>query len=225
MRGENGNVLAFLSRAIGAATYARQIVQAADDSNTHPWLGASSIDIESFRRNLVATFVHDVLHPPKSAIAIGFKEIRHGIIEMSEQEYDDYIEFLLTSFEEPCLIFNVRRWGDVAKSEWWLSNPFAKSHLRVFERRFGRTMRSHPACTFRVEYEKYVNDPDELRALFDFLGANYERTLVENVLAVAHGYHSPESELERLRSARSFAASIIDALARRVRRLPTGHYH
>ena len=128
---------------------------------------------------------------------------------MSEQEYDSYVEFLLDAFDRPCIIFNVRSRRDVARSSWWLSDPFADSHLRLCERRFDRSIQLHPECTFRLEYDRYVQNPDELRSLFSFLDAKFDRDALAQVLATTHSTRSAEDRLERLHSARSIVVSML----------------
>jgi hypothetical protein len=107
---------------------------------------------------------------------------------MSEAEYHRYIEFLFESFERSCILFNSRKWIDVARSEWWREDPLAVEHVRQCEERFRRTMQLHPDSTFWVEYDRYIQDPDGLRGLYAFLGAEYDRAAIERVLQVRHSY-------------------------------------
>jgi hypothetical protein len=219
LRGENLNTLAFLCRAVSAADYAHKI-ERPSTSPTHPWNGSSLIEVDAFRRKLIDAFVEHVLKPPADAEAIGFKEIRHGIQDMSENEYDSYIQFILGSFERSCIIFNIRSWREVARSEWWISNPLARSHLRLLEARFNRSLALHPESTFLVDYSKYIVNPDELRALFSFLHAGFDREMIERVLQRTHSYHSSKTELERLRSKRSISIAILEAMIRKIKRTP-----
>jgi Sulfotransferase family len=185
MRGENFNTLAHLGRAVETATETAE--NALDpDVPALPFYGATLVDPEGFRRKLVAAFVDHILRPPSDAVAIGLKEIRCDVTEMSEAEYIRYIAFLFKSFERCCILFNSRKWIDVAQSGWWPEDPLAVEHLRESEERFRRTMRLHPDSTFWVEYDRYIRDPDALRGLYAFLGAEFDRAAIEQVLQVPH---------------------------------------
>jgi hypothetical protein len=187
MRGENYNALAHLGRAVEAVTKTREKA-AGPDTPVLAFHGSALVDPKGFRRKLVAAFVDHVIRPPSDAVAIGFKEIRFVAAQMSEAQYDQYIEFLFESFERSCIVFNSRKWIDVARSEWWRKDPLAVEHIRQCEQRFRRTMQLRPDSTFWVEYDRYIRDPDELRGLYAFLGAEFDRAAIERVLQVRHSY-------------------------------------
>jgi hypothetical protein len=198
MRGENYDALAHLGRAVEAVTKTRE--NATDpDIPALAFYGSTLVDPKGFRRKLAAAFVDHVLRPPSDAVAIGFKEIRCVVTRMSEAEYNQYIEFLFESFERCCILFNSRKRIDVARSEWWRKDPLAVEHIGQCEERFRRTMRLHPDSTFWVEYDRYIRDPDVLRGLYAFLGAEFDRAAIEQVLQVRH---SPTTSDNRFRPAR-----------------------
>lgn len=200
MRGENYGALAHLGRAVEAITKTRE---KANDPHMPPdtpilaFHGSTLVDPTGFRRKLVAAFVDHVLRPPSDAVAIGFKEIRFVVTQMSEAEYDQHIEFLFESFERPCILFNSRKWIDVAQSEWWRKDPHAVERIQQCEERFRRTMRLHPDSTFWVEYDRYIRDPDALRDLYAFLGAEFDRAAIERVLQVRHSYTTSNNRFRR----------------------------
>jgi hypothetical protein len=192
VRGENYNALAHLRRAVQAV--AKTCEKATDpDTPILAFYGSTLADPKGFRRKLIAAFVDEVLKPPSNAVAIGFKDIRCVVTEMSEAEYNRYIEFLFESFERCCILFNSRKWIDVARSEWWRKDPLAVKHIQQNEERFRNTMRLHPESTFWVEYDRYIQDPDALRDLYAFLGAEFDRAAIEQVLQVRHSYKTDEA--------------------------------
>ncbi len=201
MRGENFDTLAHLGRAVEAATKTREKATETDppvpDTPAHAFHGCTLVDPKGFRRKLAAAFVDHVLRPPRNAVAIGFKEIRCVVTRMSEAEYNRYIEFLFESFERSCILFNSRQWIDVARSEWWRKDQLAVEHLRQSEERFRRTMQLHPDSTFWVEYDRYIRDPEVLRGLYAFLGAEFDRAAIERVLQVRHSYTTSGNSFRR----------------------------
>jgi len=217
VRGENANVLPLLAMAVDAAALAHSMGSEADLPD-RAWYGSSRIAPEDFQQKLVAAFLEDVIRPPAGAVAVGFKEIRHCVRHMSDRQYDSYIEFLLGAFEQPCIIFNVRSPKEVARSAFWKSDPFAKRHIRQCETRFRRSLGKHPRSTFLVDYDQYVRDPDMLRGLFDFLGVQFDRAVVDPVLARRHGYQDPAFGSERLAAMRFTAIEFLEALIRWLRR-------
>jgi hypothetical protein len=62
------------------------------------------------------------------------------------------------------------------------------------EERLRRTMRLHPDSTFWVEYDRYIRDPDALRGLYAFLGAEFDRAAIEQALQVRHSYTMSDSD-------------------------------
>ena len=101
---------------------------------------------------------------------------------MSDMQFDAYVDFLLQTLDRACIIFNVRRAQDVV----WRANPFKHQYIQNCEARFERSMRRHPTCTFKVEYDRYVEKPDNLQPLFAFLGAEFDRETIVRVLATPH---------------------------------------
>jgi hypothetical protein len=226
VRGENWNALFHVFCAAQAAAQASSQhlerpggeIQATIASPVSPWYGAAAIEVEKFRHSLVAGFVDHVLSPPEDAVALGFKEVRYDIAEMSDAQFDAYVDFLLEAFDRACIIFNVRRWRDVARSQWWAANPFARWFVRNCDARFERCMQRHPSSTFKVKYENYAGNPDNLKPLFAFLGATFDRELIAKVLATPHSYRFDAETLE-YRNSRSWLIATLELTTRWLRRL------
>jgi hypothetical protein len=151
-------------------------------------------------------------------VAVGFKEIRYDLVAMTDQQFERYMDFLLATFERSCIIFNIRNARDVAKSGWWPSIPFARWVIRDCDSRFERTLQAHPAATIKVDYDSYRSDPAVLRALFDFLGADFDRDEVMRVLATPHSYHIRPERLEALLRSRSVAIWLLERVIQMLRR-------
>lgn len=188
MRGENHSTLLHLSNAAHAAVRAKELQCEPPYDIRHPFHGAAEIDTKEFRDMLVTAFVKNVLKPPPDALAIGFKEIRFGPVDMPEQEYNLFMKFIVENFERSCIVFNMRRHSAILRSGYWPSMPDGENALKATERRFRRTMEQHPECTFWVNYDEYKNDPGVLRPMFNFLGADFDAEKITAVFAIKHSY-------------------------------------
>lgn len=217
VRGENDNALFHLFCAINAARHASSgrtdVAQPSD-----AWYGGSLIDADNFHRTLLGGFIEHVLVPPTNTAAIGFKEIRYDADYMSDEQFDAYMDFLLQAFERACIIFNIRSWQDVARSEWWIERPFARRYVTNCDARFERAARRHSGVTFKVKYDDYVRDPDNLRPLFEFLGATFDRGIVADVLARPHSFRSSPEQLAKYRHSRSWLIASLGEVQQWLRR-------
>jgi hypothetical protein len=221
IRGENANTLFHLYRAIDAATRATGH-RGTPDIPTRPWYGANLIDPDALRAKVLDAFRKHIIDPPDGAVAVGFKEIRYTLANMSDVQFDGYIDFLLGAFDCTCVIFNVRRWQEVANSAWWVANPFTRFFVRSCDARFERNLRRHPDCTFKVDYDRYKTAPEALQPLFEFLGVEFDREAVARVLAVRHSYSVLLENLEQNRQSRSVVIGGLEALANSLRKNRNG---
>ena len=202
VRGENHGTLSHLYRAIRAVERTLAQPRRPDDRTpTEAWFGASEVNPARFKEALINSFVSDVLAPPPGVELLGFKEIRYRLADFSEAEFLDFVWFLGEAFERACVVFNVRRHADVAKSAWWADEPNALVELAELDRRFRSAHERFPDMTFMVDYDRTVADPASLRALHEFLGAPFDEDAVRAVLATPHSYQEepPPSQRTLLR--------------------------
>jgi hypothetical protein len=190
LRGENHGTLAHLYRAVRAAERTLAQPRRPDDRTpTEPWFGASEVNPGRFKEALINSFICDVLAPPPGVELLGFKEIRYRLADFTEAEFIDFVAFLGEAFERPCVIFNVRRHRDVAKSAWWAEEPGAHAELAELDRRFRLAHERFPEMSAWIDYDRIVADPGSLHALYDFLGVPFDEAAVRQVLATPHSYH------------------------------------
>lgn len=213
VRGENHGALSHLYRAIRAVERTLAQPRRPDDRTpTEPWFGASEVNPARFKEALIDSFISDVLAPPPGVELLGFKEIRYRLADFSAAEFVDFVGFLGEAFERACVVFNIRRHVDVAKSAWWADEPGALSELAELDRRFRSAGERFPDTTFLVDYDRMVADPASLRSLHEFLGAPFDEDAVRAVLATPHSYQgeAPPSPPTLLRA--------IETTFRRLRR-------
>lgn len=188
IRGENSGVLVHLFRAVKAAKQSPSFIISSEDYPTHPWYGASDLDNDRFQQELINSFVKNILHPPKTAATIGFKEIRYVKYFISDEEFFEFLEFLRTSFERPAIIFNIRNVNDTAKSGWWKNNSDSVEVLEGAVWRFREGFQRNSDISYWVEYEKLIADLSIIEEMFNFVGADFDEKNMIRVLEKRHSY-------------------------------------
>lgn len=195
IRGENNNFCFPLFKAYQAILKAKEKAAnvVADYPATvvnHPWYGAPLLDENLFlvqcqqlvKDLLLADNSHS--YSPK---CYGFKE-RYTYPEILD-EFEDYLDFLSDIFPNICFIFNTRNLDMVLKSGWWRSRDIEESKqiLLKTENQFKQYL-SHYKNTFHIRHEDVVNKTQNLKNMFDFLGAPYYERNIDGVLSQKHSY-------------------------------------
>jgi len=201
IRGENGNLTHFFSRAIDIVAnddmyrwrredlpkprherrpYLRPILGKPFD----PWAGAERVDPDDFALSLMDLFVKKVLRPPKDCRVSGFKEIR---FHEDPPFFRKHMDVLRTVFPKARIIFQHRKLEDVARSGWWKNQPQAEviSQLGQADRMFLSYAKDHPDCCHVVSYDKLVADKAHAREIYDFLGEKFDEAAVAGILGQA----------------------------------------
>ena len=185
IRGENGGVLFHLFKAFDAArATARRGRGKLQRQPDRPWFGAGDVRPQALRKALVNGFVRTVLNPPEGTRVTGFKEIRHTPFFMSDDEFAEYVAFLLDAFPGSRLVFNSREAESVSRSGWLKERDPERviRDVRACDRRFAAAMAQHPERCFHVQYEDFVADPGLYGRLFDFLDLPHDAERVKAVL-------------------------------------------
>ncbi|HEX2135431.1 MAG TPA: sulfotransferase [Microvirga sp.] len=148
-----------------------------------PWRGADRIEPETYGARLVDVFLEEIIKPPKGSRVVGFKEIRFA---ENLDDLDEFLDFIRTFFNPARIVFNVRNAEDVARSGWWKDHPSETviSLVERFDAQARAYAASYPNEAIVVRYDDYTKNPEELRDLFRFLGEDFDRTLVDDVLKV-----------------------------------------
>ncbi len=185
IRGENNNVVEKLYQADKALRGALRFQGLKPET---AWYGIESADLEAFRSGLRRNVVDCILRPGIRNIAVGFKEIRYTTTEISDADFEEYLDFMRTVFPRAAFVFNTRDLSEVVTSKWWADDPDSMRILSATEDRFHKYLhRKLPDC-FHVHYNDYVEDATALIPLFDFLGAKFDQAKVQAAMSKKHSY-------------------------------------
>ncbi len=164
----------------------------------HPFFAARRLSPELFLGDASRLVIGQLraLDESNDALCLGFKEIRYN---EAMPELEDYLDFLRRILPGVAVIFNTRRSEEVARSGW-----FKKQRRREVIATIERMNRAFHGYAdrcpnaFIIDYADCVNKTGRLEALFDFLGAPYSETRVDQVLGTPHSYDPAQAQIRRL---------------------------
>ena len=105
------------------------------------------------------------------------------IHEMSDEEFDQVIAFMLTAFDDPRIVFNTRDWRQVSKSGWWAKQPpdEVRQIIEACDERFRRAHARYSDRTFMIDHADYNGNPDGFSPLLAWLGESLDEERVRGV--------------------------------------------
>ncbi|RLJ67610.1 sulfotransferase [Sulfurisoma sediminicola] len=198
VRGENHNLCYGLFWAYEALCRAKT-EHVGTDKVTSPWFGAGLLDPDQFvidarevlRRQLLAGT------KPGQVQCWGFKEIRYLPSDLADKRLKGtsnkiwlrYLEFLGKLFPACAFIVLTRNVEQVAESGWWKDHPANKvaAALAEFDQ-LREDWGGGKSNVFHIDYDDIVNTTPRLQAMFDFLGAPYDKQRIDGVLGTSHSY-------------------------------------
>ncbi|MBD8869127.1 sulfotransferase [Nocardioides donggukensis] len=189
VRGENGGLLSHLYAFHRQATDVRSNREVSSESPGHPFYGIGGYDEEEALAAIRELVTRTLLRPRPGVHTVGFKEIR-----WFEEDLDDYLAFLRGVFPGARFVVNTRRLEDVAKSKWWPDREDPVGELRAYEQRILAAAETLGQDAFRVRYDDYVDDPEQLRPLFAWLGAEFDADRLAEVMETRYAPHTPLPE-------------------------------
>jgi len=194
IRGENNNYIYYLFQAWRQMEKAKSChSNATKNSLTSPWWGVDDMDPEAFRESLGPLVRNSLMAGLKESPAVlGFKEIRY-LQALREGVLEEYLAFLARLLPNTALVFNYRKVSEVIASKWWAQQSDsgqAESMLlmKEFERIGNAYCVDHPQSAFQIHYEAVCRNDEELCALFNFLGLNYNSDAIIKLLNLKHSY-------------------------------------
>ena len=181
VRGENMNILYQFYKSYSAAYDARHQHGRKPHAPDNPWYGANEIDPESVRHRLIDTFVDEILHPPKDARVVGFKEIRFH--EAGPEHFEDFLNFIHDSFPGCKFIFNSRPWEEVSRSGWWATmDPLrVKEVITGADALYADYLTAHPDRGLQLHQQITRADAAAFKPLFEFLGEPFDLDAVAGI--------------------------------------------
>ncbi|ROS78545.1 sulfotransferase family protein [Cellulomonas sp. PhB143] len=184
IRGENGDALRglyeFRERMRFNSNKQRRSTELA---SSHPYYGIDLYDDPAAREQLQGLALATVIHPPLDARVVGYKEIR-----WFTPDYQEYLAFVVSVFPGARFVVNTREHEVVAQSKWWAKDPQALEKLGEYEAKLDAMCKVLGDRAFRVHYDEYIADPASLRAMFEWLGEEFDVESVKQVMAVRHSY-------------------------------------
>lgn len=124
-----------------------------------------------------------IFRPREDTRVTGFKEIR-----WAEPDTARYVTWLQRVFPNARFIVNTRNLDDVANSAWWRDDPDARSHLQDAEQQLLDIAGELGESAFRLHYDDYVSDPEQLQGLFRWLGEDFDLPTVQESMRVRHSW-------------------------------------
>lgn len=196
IRGENNNLCYSMFQAYKRLVCTK--IQKGTEATEHPWYGASELNEDAFLERLGSVIKDQLVNQRANITCYGFKEIRYTPIDL-KNDFSSYLDFLAKLFPNPLFIFNKRDMNHVVKSGWWKDIRKSKviDLLQKTEEQFDSYAKVN-TNTFTICYEDVVSKNENLKRLFDKIGAHYSEEIISTVLDIPHSYRAPNpsSELE-----------------------------
>ena len=186
VRGENENFIIGLYESYERLCLAKKHLKSIKPS--HSWYGVHLIDIGLFIQHCTAIIEDAILADQKynnDIKAYGFKEVRY----YEAEKFDKYLDFLDKVFPNVCFIFNTRNKNDVSNSSWWKnrSKDSVVKLLEDTENKFKNYAKNHPNNCFLIKYEDVINKTENLKSMFEFIGAGYVDRDIDKIINLPHG--------------------------------------
>ncbi len=147
---------------------------------THPFFGIGEVPLARSIRQCRRLVLSTVLRPRADTRVTGFKEIR-----WNQPDLEAYVEWLRELFPEARFLVNTRNHEDVLKSGWWAQGDNAQ-RLAGIEARLLGLAEGLGAAAYHVHYDDYVDNPEALRGMFEWLGEEYDEAAVRATIAIRH---------------------------------------
>lgn len=206
IRGENYNMCYSLFRAYESLMKTKQTF-GKGDKTLYPnsaWFGAAKLNKSKFLQNARQLVINQILpeETKKDNIkCIGFKEIRYlpQNLCFPNEDYKErlhsYLDFLNKLFHNPIFVCLTRNHEEVKDSGWWREGDPKEifRQLTLFEQVIQEYGHNNKRFYF-INYYDLVNNSSNLKGLFNFLNAPYNKTKIEEVLNIRH---SDGANLER----------------------------
>ncbi|HET6877155.1 MAG TPA: sulfotransferase [Jatrophihabitans sp.] len=143
--------------------------------------GYAEADALDRMRSLV---LDTLLKPEPDTRTIGFKEIR-----WFQPDWKQYLDFLRELFPGVRFVINTRDHASVVKSDWWSKDQeHSLKLLREYEQILQEAAAHLGNDAYRVHYDDYVADRNRLAGLFEWLGEEFDRARVDEVMSLKHSF-------------------------------------
>lgn len=148
-----------------------------------PWYGAENIDVTGYANSVLDSFVRYILCPPQQVSFLGFKDIH---FHESGAQFEPIMSCLLEFFPNSKIIFLTRDLEDVSSSGWWktIEKAAVVKNLGKANDLFHTFHETNKDRTMMFDYGEYSDRENGVRRIFDFLGAEFDRKKVDEIMDV-----------------------------------------
>lgn len=185
IRGENNGTIEALSRNFDLLNRRRAELKGGGKP-THPWFGMKSYSREEAAAGYRRFMLDVLLKPAPDTRVLGFKEIRWWSRDLTET-----LALTREIFPGARFVFNTRHVEDVIASKWWAEQKADAVRAKIADRE-ARMDQAYAAlgdeAVYRIHYDDFVADPEQLRGLFAWLGESFDRDRIDEVLGTKHSY-------------------------------------
>jgi hypothetical protein len=183
IRGEQGGTVGHLESWYDElCRHQSRLTRRYETSRRHPFFGIGGFRRDEALRRIRLLLVESLLRPQRDTAVIGFKENKWP---------DDILgtlRFLQRVFPEVRFVINTRDLNAVADSGFWGRRPYAEAVIRQRHDAVVAAADELGETAYRVHYDAWVSNPQELRGLFDWLGIRFDLQRVAEVMAQPHSY-------------------------------------
>lgn len=196
IRGENNNFFFRLFEAHRdlVATKAKHPGSANEGD---PWFGMQEVDAQAFLTDVRQAARNLLIGRHKDPVnCLGFKEVRYT---RCGDALHSYLDFLRQLFPDSGILFNTRDLSEVVRSGWWAEQDPAQvtAELSSLEEAFRAYASTRAGCFF-IDYSDLTGLSENLAAMFDFIGADFDRETVQSVLARPHSHTPRQAHVKKM---------------------------
>lgn len=208
VRGENFNICYHFFQAYQTL---QRVKEKKECETVDPFYGTQFLNEDVFLKDMSRLIKNQLLGtetPEEEVICYGFKEIRYK--NLSNEECEDFLEFMKKIFPNPCFILLTRdveaAIDSAIKANFYPPKERAEKikvtkKIDAFLRDFHQKNKD---CSFFIRYEDLIKREPILPELFDFLGAKYDEKVLSEIFAVPHSFkiNSPStagSKIQKLK--------------------------
>lgn len=174
--GENAGSLQGLVQSLNA-THKTRYRQKARVPDNGPWFGATEILVDKYAASLGRGFTKHILRPERNTRVTGFKEVRWDWEDLTAN-----LEGVQAIFPNARFILNIRNPQDIAMSAWWSTSKDSIHEVSKIVSAIENTAEEMSKDSFLLRYEEYVSEPSSLKALFDWLGEEWNEPTIRKIL-------------------------------------------
>jgi hypothetical protein len=183
VRGEQGGTITHLKNWYDElCRYQSKFAGRYELSRRHPFFGIGGFRRDAALRRIRLLLLETLLRPTSDTAVVGFKENSWA------DDVEGTLTFVRNVFPGVRFIVNTRDLDAVATSGFWVRRPDAEQTVRARHERILAAASKFGDEVYYVHYDDWVEDPEQLRGLFQWLGLRYDADRIAAVMRQPHSY-------------------------------------